>query len=96
MGLVAHGIEAQGIPTVYVGLMRDIMQVIRPPRAAFLNFPLGHPIGKPFQPELQRSILKAILRLLESSQQPGVMAELPFDWGEPFSFVPGIRIRPKQ
>jgi hypothetical protein len=91
VGLLARGIEKLGLPTVYVGLMLDIMQIIRPPRAAFLNFPLGHPIGKPFQPNLQLAILKDILSLLETAREPETLVHLPFVWGEPFTFVPGSR-----
>jgi D-proline reductase (dithiol) PrdB len=67
------------------------MKIISPPRAAFLNFPLGHPIGKRFQPELQSAILKDVLSLLETATVPGAIMDLPYTWGEPFTFTPGTR-----
>ena len=35
----------------------DITQSVKPPRAVFVNFPLGHQTGPPDQPDLQRQIV---------------------------------------
>lgn len=58
----------------------DITAKVKPPRAAFLNFPLGNSVGRPNEPEEQRAILTAALGLLESASEPGAMVELPFRW----------------
>jgi hypothetical protein len=69
--------------------MLDIMRRIRPPRAVFLDFPLGHPIGKAFDHGLQRSILRDTLGFLKTARPPADLRILPYVWGEPFTYVPG-------
>ena len=58
----------------------DITQAVNPPRAVFLNFPLGHQTGKPHQPELQREIVLAAMRAFETITQPGTIIRLPHVW----------------
>ena len=41
-----------------IGSARDVMEAVKPPRAVFVDFPLGHNTGKPFDKELQLNILK--------------------------------------
>ncbi len=57
----------------------DIIQATRPPRIAFLDYPLGHTAGKPGEPELQREILTRALDGLTSLSEPGTIT-LPFKW----------------
>lgn len=61
---------------------QDITRAVNPPRAAFLNFPLGHTTGKPREPDLQRSILIEALSSFETMTAPGSMKVLPFRWSE--------------
>ncbi|HEX8044107.1 hypothetical protein [Candidatus Deferrimicrobium sp.] len=61
---------------------RDITRAVNPPRAAFLDFPLGHTAGKPHEPDLQREILVEALSSFETMTAPGSMKELPFRWSE--------------
>ena len=82
MGLVARHAEAAGIPTLCMTSARDITRAVNPPRAAFLDFPLGHTTGKPHEPDLQRNILVEALSSLETMTVPGSMKELPFRWSE--------------
>lgn len=82
MGLVARHAEAAGIPTLCMTSARDITQAVNPPRAAFLDFPLGHTTGKPHEPDLQRRILVEALSSFETMTAPGSMKELPFRWSE--------------
>ena len=72
-----------------MGLILDIMKLNRPPRAAFLNFPLGHPFGKPFDRAGQAKILRSVLTVLESAREPITLVQLPIAWGEPFTFKLG-------
>lgn len=60
----------------------DITRAVNPPRAAFLDYPLGHTTGKPHQPELQRAILLAALAAFTTLTQPGSVKCLPFQWSE--------------
>ena len=82
MGLVAKHTETAGIPTLCVTSARDITRAVNPPRAAFLDFPLGHTAGKPHEPDLQRRILVEALSSFETMTSPGSMEELPFRWSE--------------
>jgi len=58
----------------------DITESVWPPRAAFLDYPLGHTTGKPGEPELAREILVAALDAFESLREPGAVKKLPFAW----------------
>lgn len=60
----------------------DITRAVHPPRAAFLDYPLGHTTGKPHQPALQRAILRAALAGFTSLTIPGAVKMLPFRWSE--------------
>ena len=80
MGLVARVVEAHGIPTLYMGLARDIAMKVKPPRTAFLDYPLGNIAGRPNNPENQRAVLKAFLGALERFSEPGSIIDLPFTW----------------
>ena len=61
---------------------QDITRAVNPPRAAFLDFPLGHTTGKPHEPDLQRRILVQALSSFETMTSPGSVMELPFRWSE--------------
>ncbi len=58
----------------------DITQAVKPPRAAFLDYPLGHTTGKPHQPELQRAIVAQALEGFTTLTTPGAVLHLPFAW----------------
>lgn len=60
----------------------DITRSVHPPRAAFLDYPLGHTTGKPHQPELQREILLQALDGFTSLTTPGSVKILPFKWSD--------------
>ena len=60
----------------------DITKSVKPPRAAFLDYPLGHIIGKPHHPALQRSILIEALDAFSSLTKPGSVKMLPFEFCE--------------
>lgn len=82
-GLVARVVEEAGIATVTVSTGRDITASVRPPRSVFVNFPMGNAFGCPFDVKQQRSILRDALALLDSNE-PGVLVDLPYDWGTEF------------
>ncbi len=87
MGLIARGIEEGGIPTAYIGSCRDMMELVKPPRAVFVDFPLGRQCGKPNDALLQMNILKDALQILTTLQDPGQLLDLPYEWGKPFSWA---------
>jgi hypothetical protein len=61
-----------------------MMALVKPPRAVFVDFPLGRQCGKPSDVQLQTSILKDALGILVSAKKPGQIVDLPYEWGEPF------------
>jgi hypothetical protein len=87
VGLIARSIEEGGISTVYIGSCRDMMALVKPPRSVFVDFPLGHQCGKPHDVPLQMGILKDALHVLVTSNTPGEFIDLPYEWGEPFSWT---------
>jgi len=82
VGLIARQVEAAGISTLCMGSALDILKAGKPPRAAFLDYPLGHTTGKPNQPELQREILIQALEGFTSLTVPGSIKMLPFRWDD--------------
>ncbi|MEN3326567.1 MAG: D-proline reductase (dithiol) PrdB [Acidobacteriota bacterium] len=70
--LVARGIELAGIPTMTLAVVRDVIETVRPPRAAFYDGELGSVAGRPNWPEHQRRILDEALRLIEPMDQVGI------------------------
>ena len=82
VGLIARSAEAQGISTLCMSSALDITRAVNPPRAAFLDFPLGHPNGRAHDPELQRAILGEALEAFVSLTKPGSVKVLSFQWPE--------------
>ncbi|HKR00675.1 MAG TPA: glycine/sarcosine/betaine reductase selenoprotein B family protein [Pyrinomonadaceae bacterium] len=70
--LVARGLEAEGIPTMMLGVEKDVVTLVRPPRCAYYRGELGSVAGRPNWPEHQRRILDEALRLIEPMDQPGI------------------------
>src|SRR5277367_2185256 len=58
----------------------DITQAVKPPRAVFVNYPLGHQTGKPHRPELQLQIVRDALAAFPTIKRPGTIVELPYVW----------------
>ena len=71
MGALAHYLEAEGVPTTQVSLIREHTETINPPRALWVPFELGRPLGAPEDPGLQRRVLMAALNLLEAQSLTG-------------------------
>jgi len=73
-------VEEAGIPTLCMTSALDITRSVKPPRAVFLNFPLGHQTGPPNQPELQRLIVADAMRAFRAITSPATIVELPYVW----------------
>jgi hypothetical protein len=76
VGLIQSIIEKTGIPTASVTLLREITERVAPPRALFVDFPLGYPLGVPQDGALQSRIVLAVLTLLSESVPPAVLWHL--------------------
>lgn len=74
-------LEAAGTPTIAMTSALDVTEAVRPPRAMFLNFPLGHTTGKPGNRRLQLAILRNALRRGAAMTRPGIR-RLPYKWGD--------------
>ena len=70
MGALQHGIEAEGVATTAISLVREHTETIRPPRALWVPFELGRPLGPPCHPEFQKRIVVAALKLFEATAGP--------------------------
>ena len=80
MGLVQRAIEAKGIPTISISLLKEVTQKVRPPRALFLRYPFGHPLGEASNVKQQRTILLDALSALEAITVPGTILEPGYAW----------------
>lgn len=82
MGLIARQLEAAGIPTLSMSSARTITAAVNPPRAAFLDYPLGHTTGKANEPEERRAILHDALSIFETATSPGTIVDLDYRWSD--------------
>jgi hypothetical protein len=83
VGLIQSVIEASGIPTVSITLLREVTVKVGPPRALFVDRPLGYPLGAPHDPAVQTRIITAALALLSDSDRLPVLRELAVEQGTP-------------
>ena len=72
VSLAARAIELTGIPTMTLSVEQEIVESVRPPRAAFYAGEPGCVVGRPNWPEQQRRVLDEALRLIEPMDQPGI------------------------
>ena len=80
MSLIAHTLEQAGTPTLVLGAALDILEAGNPPRAAFVDYPLGHSSGRPHDPADQYAVVKAALTGFASIAKPGTILRLPNRW----------------
>jgi len=71
VGLIQRIIEERNISTVSISLNLAITKKVKPPRALYPGFSLGHPLGQPHQRDLQVRVLRDALQLLEEDLEPG-------------------------
>ena len=95
MGLIAREIEARGIPTISMSSARSITHGANPPRAVYLDYPLGRTAGKPNDPVNQMAIMRATLDALTAIEAPGTIIDLPFTWQNNDEWKDRV-MRPKQ
>jgi len=71
IGLVARALELDGIPTMTLSVVKDVIESVRAPRIAVYDGKPGTVSGEPNWPEHQRRILDEALRLIEPMDQAG-------------------------
>ena len=74
--MLAYYFESAGFSTILVGFVREHIEAIKPPRALWLDFPMGRPFGKPNDAAFQNRIIRAALKLLDSTSGP-VLEDFP-------------------
>jgi hypothetical protein len=76
VGTLGHVLEAGGLATVALSLVRGQIERTHPPRALHCEFPLGRPLGRPNDPGFQCRVLLAALGLLARPSGP-VLEDFP-------------------
>ena len=71
MGLIQRIFEEQGISTVSISLNLALTKKVKPPRALYPGFALGHPLGRAHDRDVQFRVLQDSLGLLEMDLEPG-------------------------
>jgi hypothetical protein len=72
-------IEARGMPTTVVGLVRLHMEKSQPPRGLWTPFQLGRPLGEPGDAAFQKRVLRQALKLLERTDGPSILEDFTED-----------------
>jgi len=67
---LAHILEAHGLATVAISLVRGQAASTAPPRALHCEFPLGRPFGVPGDAAFQHDVLAAAFALLDAPSGP--------------------------
>jgi D-proline reductase (dithiol) PrdB len=76
VGLVARFLEASGLPTMCLSILREVTERVRPPRAAWVNHPYGAPWGPPGARGERRRLVRQVLAAFEEIASPGAIADL--------------------
>ena len=80
MGLIQRVIEASGISTIGISIVRKYTEQVKAPRSVFLKWPFGHPLGEPGRTDQQRRVLEDAFKALEEITEPGTIVDLPYRW----------------
>jgi hypothetical protein len=80
VGLLAREIEAIGVTTVSLALVKGVAEAARAPRFLYLHWPFGHALGEPGNVAQQRTVLHDMLSMATSAPRPGLVVELPYRW----------------
>ena len=64
----------------------DILQAGKPPRARFLNYPLGFEAGQPFNEENQLAVLAAAISGFDDMTGPGI-EPVNFNWEQGWQMI---------
>jgi hypothetical protein len=73
-------LEGQGIPTLLVGTAHDIISKVRPPRAVFVDHPVGRTFGPPHDRARNEAVLERALAELPNFAHMGEIHDPGFQW----------------
>jgi hypothetical protein len=65
---------------VSISVARDVTEHVKPPRAVFVPFRMGHHFGVPFDVDVQRQIILSALDLITTASESGAILDLPLRW----------------
>lgn len=82
MCLVARHLEGLGLPTLVLASAWDIVRAGKPPRTAFLDYPLGHTSGKPNDPADQLAVVRGAIAAFADFDAPGGFVDLGRRWSD--------------
>ena len=82
VGLIAKQIEQLGIPTISLSSALSITQSVKPPRAVYVDYPLGHTAGKPNDLDDQELIMRRTLSAITEITEPGSIVDLKRRWSD--------------
>ena len=80
MGLLAREIEACGVTTVALSLVRELSEQMKAPRMLFLHWPFGHALGEPHNRNQQETVLHDVFSMARLTPRPGLVVDLPYQW----------------
>lgn len=80
MGLLAREIEACGVTTVALALVRELAVLVKAPRMLYLHWPFGHALGEVHNVLQQRTILHDAFSMARLALRPGLIVDLPYQW----------------
>jgi hypothetical protein len=81
--VLAQEFEKAGLSTVMVTMMPYWAEKMGVPRTLAVEVPFGHAFGVPGDRDMQMSIVRAALALLENAREPGAMSEIEVEWPQP-------------
>ncbi len=58
----------------------SITRAVNPPRAVYLDYPLGRTAGKPTNPDNQRQVMRDTLAAFAEIANPGDIVRLDYEW----------------
>ena len=102
MGLLAREIEACGVTTVALALVRELAVIVKAPRMLYLHWPFGHALGEPNKRDQQYTVLHDVFSMARCAPRPGLIVDLPYQWrrqvytpisdwtGESHAFIQGL------
>jgi D-proline reductase (dithiol) PrdB len=72
--------EARGVTTAGLALVREVAVAARAPRFLYLHWPFGHALGEPGNTAQQRTVLRDMFAMATSAPRPGLVIDLPYRW----------------
>lgn len=77
--MLARVLEEKGISTVTLNMFKEVALQIKPPRTIITDFPFGAPFGPPNNENVQMTLVKECLKVLDK-EEAGVYVEFLDRW----------------